>query len=181
MEMRTVDKRYSGNQTYNRRQLSSRDLEIARQIALGAKNGDVAETLGITPQTVSNVRNLPEVREIIEIIQGKRDERAVDISRQMMEMAPEALKLLNQVINFRPLKTPKTGSDLTDGEQQAIEEQIEPPSIDTQVRATMGLLKLVTPKMSYHQHKVSHTTIEEIKRRALEAEPTEEVEYEEVS
>ena len=72
--------------------------EIARRIVLGQDNVTIARDLGVTTATVSNVRNSPVIKEKITVMQCARDASTVDISRQIQEFAPEALKLLRNVI-----------------------------------------------------------------------------------
>jgi hypothetical protein len=72
--------------------------EIARRIVLGQDNVSIARDLGVTTTTVSNVRNSPVIKEKITVMQCARDASTVDISRQIQEFAPEALKLLKSVI-----------------------------------------------------------------------------------
>lgn len=72
--------------------------EIARRLMLGQKNVEIAKALGCTPQTVSNVKNSPVVQEHITIMRGARDADTVDLSKEIMEIAPVALELLKDII-----------------------------------------------------------------------------------
>jgi hypothetical protein len=72
--------------------------EIKRRILLGQKNTIIAEALGCTPVTVSNVRNSPIIQDQLAIMQGARDANTVDIAREIQEFAPEALKLLKDIV-----------------------------------------------------------------------------------
>lgn len=72
--------------------------EIARRILLGQKNTVIAEALGCTTSTVSNVRNSPVVQDKLAIMRGARDASTVDIARQIQEFAPTALQLLKDTI-----------------------------------------------------------------------------------
>lgn len=72
--------------------------EIKRRILLGQKNTIIAETLGCTPQTVSNVRNSDVIQDQLAIMRGARDAYSVDIAREIQEFAPQALDLLRKVI-----------------------------------------------------------------------------------
>ena len=90
------DRRFSpeGNQTYTVKKIWESHKEIMRRVLLGQKNVDIARALGITPQTVSNVRNNPLVRDQISLLEDIRDNRAVDISRDIKELSPIALKVM---------------------------------------------------------------------------------------
>jgi len=73
--------------------------EIARLIFLGYKNEDIAERLGITPATVSYTRNSRVVKDKLELMKGARDAETIDLSIEIREKAPKALKLLEDIIN----------------------------------------------------------------------------------
>jgi DNA-binding Lrp family transcriptional regulator len=71
---------------------------IARLIAAGRRNGEIAEIVGCTPQTVSNVRNNPQVQAIVKQLMAKADEKAVDIAVQIKEIAPKAVEVLKELM-----------------------------------------------------------------------------------
>ena len=72
--------------------------EITRRLVLGQKGVDIAKALGCTPQTVSNVRNSPVAQDHIAIMKGARDADTVDLSKRIIEIAPRALTLLEDII-----------------------------------------------------------------------------------
>jgi hypothetical protein len=72
--------------------------EIKRRILLGQKNKVIAEALGCSPQTVSNVRNSPVIQDQLAIMRGARDASTIDIARDIQEFAPKALELLKSVV-----------------------------------------------------------------------------------
>ena len=72
--------------------------EIARRILLGQKSKIIAEALSCSVQTVSNVRNSPIIQDKLAIMRGARDAYTVDIARDIQEFAPEALKVLKQIV-----------------------------------------------------------------------------------
>lgn len=72
--------------------------EIARLIVLGMTNKEVAEKLGCTPQTVSNVRNSPVVQDKISLLQAARDCDCVELSAEIAEMGPIALKRIREAL-----------------------------------------------------------------------------------
>jgi hypothetical protein len=72
--------------------------EIARRIVLGEKNVDIAEALKISPQMVCNVKNSPVVQERISILRGARDADTIDLAREIKEIAPDAVRLLKDII-----------------------------------------------------------------------------------
>lgn len=75
--------------------------EIARRIHLGQKNVVIAKAVGCDPQTVSLVRNSPVVQEHLAIMGGAADADTVDISKRIQELAPQALDVLEEVMNAK--------------------------------------------------------------------------------
>lgn len=76
-----------------------RHKEMIRLIHLGAKNVEIAEKLGCTPQSVSQVRNSPIVQQQLSIMQAARDADTIDLSKEIMRIAPTALKNLEQALS----------------------------------------------------------------------------------
>jgi hypothetical protein len=72
--------------------------EIKRRILLGQKNTIIAEALGCSVATVSNVRNSPIIQDELAVMRGARDAYTVDIARDIQEFAPKALDLLKDLI-----------------------------------------------------------------------------------
>lgn len=72
--------------------------EIARLILLGWKNVEIAKRLKCSSQMVSNVRNSPVVQDKLAIMKGARDADSIDLSREIRESAPDALRLLQDII-----------------------------------------------------------------------------------
>ena len=66
--------------------------EIARLLVLGLNNAEIAERMGCTPQTVSNVRNSPVVQDKLAILHAVRDVATGDLASEIAEMAPMALR-----------------------------------------------------------------------------------------
>ncbi len=72
--------------------------EIARRLVLGQKNREIAKALGITPQTVSNVKCSPVVQEQMAVLGGARDAEVMDLKQEIEEMVPDAVYLLGDII-----------------------------------------------------------------------------------
>lgn len=98
-----VDRRRvsSGERRYNIKELWDKHREIARQVVLGGTNVAIAEAIGCTPQTVSNVRNSPLGQAELQRLHGGRDAETVDIARRIEEFAPVALSLLEDIVSGR--------------------------------------------------------------------------------
>ena len=72
--------------------------EIARLLHLGFSNVAIAERLGVTPVMVSYTRNSRVVKDKLELMKGARDADVVDLSISIRKKAPEALRLLEKII-----------------------------------------------------------------------------------
>jgi predicted transcriptional regulator len=96
-----MDKRFKDARKYNIKKLWELHQRIADDVALGKANVEIAENLGITPQTVSNVRNSPIGKEKVEILSAAMDAETVDIGRRIREFAPKALEYLERIIEGR--------------------------------------------------------------------------------
>lgn len=72
--------------------------EIMRLHILGLKNVEIASRLDITAQTVSNCINSSIVKRQISIMQAARDVEAVNVTKRVLEMAPKALDVLEEVM-----------------------------------------------------------------------------------
>ena len=72
--------------------------EIARLLVLGMKGPEIAEKVGVSAQTVSNVRNSPVVQEKLAILHAARDAGTIDLAREIADLAPMALKRVKEVL-----------------------------------------------------------------------------------
>ena len=95
---RGPDKRKNGNKkgSYIVSSMHERHHEIARMLLLGMQNVEIAKQLNCTEQSVSQVRNSPVVQDKLEIMKAARDVGAVDISKQILDMAPVALERIKE-------------------------------------------------------------------------------------
>ena len=143
----------SEKKSWRPKQLWARHHEIKRRLLLGQSNKQIAEALGIHPQTVSWVRNSPVMQKALKELSQKRDEAAVDLKNQIMELAPLAIKHYKRCLEDETNEVYSTSQQL---------------KIAGDVLDRSGL----SPKqVSRHEHLHAHLTtaeIEEIKRRARE-------------
>jgi len=72
--------------------------EIARRLVLGQSNGDIAEAMGCTTQTVSNVKNSPVVQDKLSIMRAARDAGTIDLAREIADLAPLAIQRIKEVL-----------------------------------------------------------------------------------
>jgi hypothetical protein len=90
-----------GNQTYDVTRLWESHGEVCRLIAAGVKsNIKIATLLGITPQTVSNIRNSPIAQAKIAELIAARDKDAMDVARRVAELAPLAVDVMKQNLQY---------------------------------------------------------------------------------
>lgn len=84
---------------YNYQYVTERHHEIIRMVLLGMENREIAGALGITPQTVSNVRQNPLAQQYIQTLTVARDAGACDMSKVLMQTATKGLQYLHELIN----------------------------------------------------------------------------------
>jgi hypothetical protein len=92
------DRRFTDKRSYNIKQLWSKHHEIIRRVAIGHSNGQIAAALGVTPQTVSNVRNSPVARVKLMELQSQLDETLIEVQNRIRSVAPTAQNLLEDII-----------------------------------------------------------------------------------
>ena len=161
------DNRRTGNKNYDILEVTDHQKEIVRRLAVGQDPETIARDLNLTMQTISNVRNHPIIVEMIAALHDSRNDSTKDITEQIAEVAPDCIKLLKQVVRNETL-----------GEDSQMSTD---PEVADQIRASLGLLKVITPRLNIHAHKhlITNNTVEKIKQRALEgAKKVEEDDYE---
>ena len=99
MEGRHADRRFATEgRKYDIKELWDKHKEIARQLVLGGSNVSIADTIGCTPQTVSNVRNSPLGQAELARLHSGRDDETINIAKRIEEFAPVALELLESIM-----------------------------------------------------------------------------------
>src|SRR5262245_55466829 len=83
---------------YEVKEIWNQHQEVIRLIVLGYGNNEIAEIVGYTPQTISNIRNSPIVKERIADLQRGIDTRTMDIASRVRDFEPIALAHLEQII-----------------------------------------------------------------------------------
>lgn len=73
--------------------------EVMRRILLGQKNTEIAKATGLTAATISYIRNSPVIQEQLQILEGARDAKTVDLASEIRAFAPVAHRLLTDIIN----------------------------------------------------------------------------------
>lgn len=104
--------------SYEAQELASSHREILRLKVLGLSNLEVAEQLGVTPQTVCNVHRSSLGRQHIESLQTGRDNSVVQIREELEEMLPLALAAYEEVlakkVDTSPMQRIKVASEVMD-------------------------------------------------------------------
>lgn len=153
----TTDERFRGHAVYDVKHLDERREEIARQIALGRTNVQIAENLGCTSQTVSNVRNNPIIAAIINTFRGQRNAKVSKIVDEIIDVAPAAIRLLRNTLTLEQNKDDETGASMA-----AV------PTLSEQIAASRTILGFVpTADRDGGQNGVDETQLARIKRRAV--------------
>jgi predicted transcriptional regulator len=115
-EDRKVDKRRNGERrTFEVQKMWNSHHEITRLALLGMKQADIARHLKISEAMVSYTLNSEVVKERLAIMKGARDAETVDLARDILELAPLAIKiyekLLEEGVNGSPTALHKATAD----------------------------------------------------------------------
>jgi len=71
--------------------------EILRRLVLGQKPKDIAEALGVTRTVVTYTQNSELGRQHMRTLEAARDAQTADVSRAILETAPESLSILQDL------------------------------------------------------------------------------------
>lgn len=84
---------------YSVKALWSRHKKILRLLSTGQySRNEIAENIGVTPQTVSNIANSALGKETLEILTGASDAEAVDLMARFKALAPVALSIQQELL-----------------------------------------------------------------------------------
>tara|TARA_R100000808_G_C2135763_1_gene144122 strand:+ start:350 stop:829 length:480 start_codon:yes stop_codon:yes gene_type:complete len=84
---------------YQLKEMWDRHHEINRRLLLGQKSKEIAKELGITEATVSYTKNSKLAQKELNIMKVARDADTIDVARQIREIAPQALEVLENIMN----------------------------------------------------------------------------------
>uniref|UniRef100_A0A6M3KLP7 Uncharacterized protein n=1 Tax=viral metagenome TaxID=1070528 RepID=A0A6M3KLP7_9ZZZZ len=88
----------TGNRQYQIEHVWNVHHEITRLALIGMKSVDIAHTLNISPVTVSYTLNSTIVRRQLDIMRAARDVDALEVSRNIKNLAPRAVKVLEELM-----------------------------------------------------------------------------------
>lgn len=145
-----MDRRFNSNgRKYQIQTLWNVHHEIIRLSLIGMKAVDIAKQLDITEASVSNCLNSSIAKEHLHIMKMARDAHSIDVAKQIQELAPKALEILESVI--------KGDVDATVGQKIGVAEDV----LD---RAGFVPPRIIKGEM-LHAH-LTADDIEEIKKSA---------------
>ncbi len=88
-----------GNKCYDIQRLWGQSKEILRLVVSGLYNNiEVAELVGCTPQTVSNIINSALGKQTLEIMEGAADSETVDLMVKIRAFAPIAFAVQEEMM-----------------------------------------------------------------------------------
>jgi predicted transcriptional regulator len=154
-EVREHDRRrveQADRKTYDIKQLWSRSHEVLNLAALGYKNTEIAQLLGITPATVSNTLNGTLGQQKLSSLRKERDQGVVDVLEEVQKLFPTALKVYEGILEDENA-TLRLKKDVADTILMDLGGHRSPTKVQNQV-TSMSLTRI---------------EIEEIKKRGLEA------------
>lgn len=92
----------AANQRYQIEEIQPRHHEIIRFLVMGRlTHRQIAEIVGCTVATITNVANSEITKRKIQAMQASRDVNAVDVAKHIQDSAPDAIKLLDKVMNAK--------------------------------------------------------------------------------
>jgi hypothetical protein len=99
-EMRETDYRRdeAGRKTHEIKQVWQRNHEILRLALLGHKYVDIAATLSISAQTVSNTLNSQLGMEKLSEMRAKRDADSIEVAEEVKKLFPKALEIYEEIL-----------------------------------------------------------------------------------
>ena len=153
-EVREPDKRRvepEARKTYNIQQLWQRTHEIIALTLLGMKETEVAKTLNIHPQTVSNTINSDLGKKKLSELREERDKDFTKVSKEVSKLFPIAMKTYERIL---------------EGEEKS---KLQKETADT-ILMDIGGYRAPTKLSSESVHTfLSKEDIEEFKKRGIEA------------
>lgn len=89
--------------------------EVCRLALIGMKQVDIANHLGVSPVMVSYTLRSPIVQRQLNQLKAVRDLDAIDVSKEIQELAPRAVKVLEELMdNELPNIKLKAATDILD-------------------------------------------------------------------
>lgn len=134
--------------------MNSRHHEIVRLSILGYKDKQIADKLNITPLSVKNCLSSPIAKAMIGNINASRNVKTVELADQIQEILPDAIKLLEAVIDGGTLND----KDVRDRALQA-----------STAKHLLGIGGLSPVKRVESRNQTTHLTADDIRQLVSEA------------
>jgi hypothetical protein len=105
----------TGQRKYQIQTMFNLHHEIKRMLLLGMKHVDIARELGVSEVTVSYTANSSIVKRELDLMNAARDMETVNLSQRIQEIAPKALKRMEELLESKTEKILlATAKDLLD-------------------------------------------------------------------
>lgn len=114
--------------TWEVSQVWDRHHEIKRRIFLGQKNTVIAQALGISEVSVSQVRNSEIIQRQLKAMQIKADESCVDVRSEIRKLAPKAIEAMKGVLESETARDSdkiRVAMDILDRDGHAPTQKVE--------------------------------------------------------
>ena len=85
--------------SFNLSELQAQHHEIARRLVIGQSPKEISVALGCSYQSIINIKNMPMVQEQINLLSGARDAEVVDVAKQIRDLAPKCVKVLEDILD----------------------------------------------------------------------------------
>jgi predicted transcriptional regulator len=103
------------HKSYQIEQMWELHHEVCRLALIGMKQVDIANHLGVSPVMVSYTLRSPIVQRQLNQLKAVRDLDAIDVSKEIQELAPRAVKVLEELMdNELPNIKLKAATDILD-------------------------------------------------------------------
>lgn len=89
---------YGTGKLYNLAKLQERHREILRLAAMGGTDKDIASRMNVTPVMVRYTRRCALGNKQLSMLRNGRDMMAMDITERIQELAPDALRIIEEVV-----------------------------------------------------------------------------------
>jgi hypothetical protein len=114
--------------------------EIARRLVLGIEsNTEIAKALGVTAQQVSNVKNSPVVQDKVVVMRAARDATTIDLSKDILEMAPIAIARMREALEDGTVKGKELSAEgILKQANNIIDREVGKPTLRVDTRNVHG-------------------------------------------
>lgn len=80
------------------KQIQDKHHIIKRLLFLGYQNRQIAQAVGMSEASISNIKNTPIIQQQLKLMRGAADKEVLDLHAQIAEIAPAALQNIKEVV-----------------------------------------------------------------------------------